>query len=121
MDHFAPGDRLSACKAEMRPIGLALKRTNKKYGRRQGELMLVHQCVDCGKISINRIAADDIPSKVYDLYGSSMRLDAAACRQMEASGIALVSPEDEEIVCARLFGWNSPVEANGGSAIPFAA
>lgn len=45
------GDRQANCKGLMKPIGL----TNKK----DGEIMLIHQCVKCGKISTNRIAGDD--------------------------------------------------------------
>jgi hypothetical protein len=33
LDLFRAGDRLSACKAPMQPVGLALKHTRKKYGR----------------------------------------------------------------------------------------
>jgi hypothetical protein len=59
LDHEKAGDRLSACKAGMRPIGLTYKRTRKKYGDQRGEMMLVHLCLDCGKVSLNRVAADD--------------------------------------------------------------
>ncbi len=60
LDLYAAGDRLSACKAPMRPIGLTMKTGRNKYQREsRGELMLVHQCTDCGTLSINRIAADD--------------------------------------------------------------
>jgi DNA-directed RNA polymerase subunit RPC12/RpoP len=59
LDHQKAGDRLSACKAGMRPIGLTYKRIRKKYGDQRGEMMLVHLCMDCGKISLNRVAADD--------------------------------------------------------------
>lgn len=43
----------------MNPIGLTL--------RNDGELMIVHQCISCGKISPNRIAGDDIPEIVLSL------------------------------------------------------
>src|SRR5512139_2755149 len=60
LDLYEAGDRLAACKAGMRPVGLTLKRSRDKYGgQAAGELMLVHQCSECGKLSINRIAADD--------------------------------------------------------------
>ncbi len=60
LDQFEAGDRLSACKARMQPVGLTFKQRAKKYaGHQPGELMLIHQCDDCGKLSINRIAADD--------------------------------------------------------------
>jgi DNA-directed RNA polymerase subunit RPC12/RpoP len=60
VDLNRPGDRLAECKGGMRPIGLTLKRSRNKYAReRDGEVMLIHQCAECGKLSINRIAADD--------------------------------------------------------------
>jgi hypothetical protein len=43
----------------MEPIGLRFKR--------DGELMIVHQCLSCGKISNNRIAGDDIPEVILML------------------------------------------------------
>ncbi len=58
LDLFEAGDRLSACKGQMLPIGITVKSLVKKYPG-QGELMLVHRCEDCGKVSINRIAGDD--------------------------------------------------------------
>jgi hypothetical protein len=60
LDLFAAEDRLSACKGQMKPIGLTMKKGRNKYqlgGR--GELMLIHECIECGSLSINRIATDD--------------------------------------------------------------
>lgn len=105
LDLYKAGDRLSACKAEMRPVGLTLKKTNKKYGKNQGELMIIHRCVDCGDFSINRIAADDIASTIYEIFEKSLRLDKHTIEQMAACGIVPLNADDEEIVHARLFGW----------------
>ena len=68
------GDRLCACKGPMRPVGLALKRTKKKYApdRARGELMLVHHCAACGAFSLNRIAADDSPPRLWEVFQSSL-------------------------------------------------
>lgn len=43
----------------MKPIGLRYK-----Y---DGEIMIVHRCLSCGKISNNRIAGDDIPEVILSL------------------------------------------------------
>ena len=43
----------------MKPIGLRFKH--------DGELMIVHQCVCCGKIVNNRVAGDDIPDVILTL------------------------------------------------------
>ena len=48
-----PGDRLSLCKGIMDPIGV--------WVRKDGEWAIIHRCRACGKLSSNRIAADDNP------------------------------------------------------------
>lgn len=105
MDLYEVGDRLSACKAEMRPVGLALKRTNKKYGQQQGELMIIHHCVECGKVSVNRIAADDDAENILDIYIRSLRMDARLKMWITNSGIQALTDADEDLVRRRLFGW----------------
>ncbi len=106
VDLFKAGDRLSACKAQMEPVGLTLKKTNKKYQRpTQGELMLIHYCSDCGKISINRIAADDIAENIFEVFDRSLCLDPWTRAQLERGKIQILQQPDEEIVRARLFGW----------------
>ncbi len=76
LDLYAPGDRLSACKAGMRPVGLALKRVNKKYGaEKSGELLLVHYCEECGKVSLNRLAADDDRQTLLETFQASLALE----------------------------------------------
>ena len=89
LDQFEAGDRLSACKACMKPIGLTLKRIAKKYAN-QGELMLVHQCEDCGKVSINRIAADDDSEKLLAVLEPSTRLDPGTRDRLVHEGVALL-------------------------------
>lgn len=105
MDLYEAGDRLSACKSEMRPVGLALKKTNKKYGKQQGELMIIHHCTGCGSISINRTAADDDADTILGIFARSQRLDPQVKARIAQSGIQPLTALDEEIVCARLFGW----------------
>jgi hypothetical protein len=106
MDLYRPGDRLSACKSEMRPIGVTLKRERKKYGRQQGELMLVHQCTDCGSLSINRIAADDDAETIFSIYQASLVLNTRDQARIEQAGIQILREADLAIVRARLFGWS---------------
>ncbi len=104
LDLYASGDRLAACKSEMRPIALTFKRTSKKYGQQKGELMLVHQCTDCGSISINRIAADDNDERILEIYLHSLRLSEPQLSQIKNSGIQMVGAADETLMRARLFG-----------------
>lgn len=54
-----PGDRKSMCGSRMMPIGLRFKQ--------DGELMIVHKCNSCGKISNNRISGDDFTDAILNL------------------------------------------------------
>lgn len=54
-----PGDRKSMCGGRMKPIGLRFKQ--------DGELMIVHKCNSCGKVSNNRIAGDDFTDAILNL------------------------------------------------------
>ncbi len=75
---------MSACKAIMQPIGLTVKRGRNKYGEGMfGELMLIHRCSECGKLSINRIAADDQTERLMEIFFSSLGLDSSTQHQLE--------------------------------------
>ena len=104
LDLYAAGDRLSACKSPMRPIGLTVKATRKKYGSGHGELMLIHLCTDCTALSINRIAADDDPQKVFDVFEGFFRLDVSTQTRLDAEGIRALTAADSNTVSAQLFG-----------------
>jgi hypothetical protein len=105
LDLFGPGDRLSACKMRMKPVALTLKRAEKRYQFAQpGELMLVHQCEDCGKISINRIAADDDNGALLDIYHASQSLDAATRTRLLEASISPLGAAERKLVNLRLFG-----------------
>lgn len=102
LDHKQAGDRLSACKAPMRPAGVALKQSRKKYGTDTGELMLVHVCGGCGKVSLNRIAADDDPQAILAAYDASCRGASPALE-----GVALLGRAHAGLVRTRLFGMEA--------------
>ena len=73
MDLYRAGDRMSACRGLMRPVGLSLKWVDKKYGfNKPGELMLIHRCEECGKVSLNRIAADDDNQAILVVFRTSL-------------------------------------------------
>ena len=63
-----PGDRSSECHGRMEPISV--------WVRKNGEWAIIHRCKICGKISSNRIAADDNPMKLMALamrpFGSTI-------------------------------------------------
>jgi hypothetical protein len=105
LDLYKAGDRLAACKSLMRPVGLALKRTRKKYGpQAAGELMLVHRCVECGKVSLNRIAADDDVDKAWGIFTSSSGPDDQILAQVRESGVDPLDLSASNLVRAQLFG-----------------
>jgi DNA-directed RNA polymerase subunit RPC12/RpoP len=107
LDLYKAGDRLSACKAHMRPMALTLKRTGKKYNQpNQGEMMLIHLCDECGKLSINRIAADDDIKAVLEIFEGSRKLDTEMKSLLTQAGISILEAGDGRLVRERLLGPN---------------
>jgi hypothetical protein len=104
LDLFKAGDRLAACKGKMKPVALALKKSYKKYGEGLGEMMLVHLCTECSKISINRIAADDIAETIIDLFERSLVLDLRIQDMLAECGITALGISEIGLVKRRLLG-----------------
>ena len=104
LDLYAAGDRLSACKGQMKPVGLTLKKGRNKYQHEpRGELMLVHECVECGTLSINRIAADDDASTIMTIFQSSIENHGHTLK-CEGQGIVTLKANDEDILYRQLYG-----------------
>ena len=102
LDLYSSGDRLSACKAGMKPVGLTMKKSRNKYQLSpRGELMLVHICTDCESISINRIAADDDPEAVLEVFRDSLNFSLH-----DEDEISILRNED--MVTVQLFGMRVP-------------
>ena len=59
VDAERSGDRASACKGMMEPIGV--------FERPNGEEVIVHRCVRCGFERFNRVGADDDEAQVAAL------------------------------------------------------
>ncbi|HVN55689.1 MAG TPA: RNHCP domain-containing protein [Anaerolineaceae bacterium] len=105
IDLYEPGDRLSACKAPMRPVGLTMKKTRKKYARcAPGELMLIHLCAGCAALSVNRLAADDDPQALVEIFERSLHTEAALYELLCHSAIELLGAQDQSLVIGQLFG-----------------
>ena len=110
LDLFAAGDRLSACKAPMRPIGLTMKKSKNKYQHeRRGELMLIHECVECKSLSINRIAADDDSGTILTVFQECFTLGHQMRIVCEEQGIFILSAKDSEVVHAHLYGRSNKI------------
>ena len=54
-----PGDRASDCGSLMEPVAV--------WVRKNGEWAIIHRCRRCGKLSSNRVAADDNPMKLMSI------------------------------------------------------
>jgi|WetSurMetagenome_2_1015567.scaffolds.fasta_scaffold156585_2 hypothetical protein len=119
VDLYEAGDRMAACKENMQPLGLTIKKTRNKYSPTGGELMLIHRCTECGKLSINRIAADDDAERIWEMYEKSLKGDwvngdwsigeksygdRLIVEPGRPSGIQPLGPADRDLVSTRLFG-----------------
>ena len=105
LDLYAAGDRLSACKGKMKPIGLTMKKGRNKYRlESRGELMLIHQCMECSAISINRIAADDDTETVITVFQESLRHHTQINSMCNPHGIVPLYVNDTEMLKAQLYG-----------------
>lgn len=94
------GDRKAECLGGMRPVGLTFK--HEGIGR-QGEIMLVHECAQCARVSINRIAGDDDNEKIVSIYRDSQS-DVALMNALKAQHIQLLTSKDASEINMQLFG-----------------
>lgn len=110
LDLDEPGDRKSACQDEMEPIGLTFKQEGiNKYGKaKQGELMLIHQCLKCDKISINRLAADDNSQAILEVFEKSKQLASEETQKLLKKGIEVLAEKDKKGIVTQLFGKDFP-------------
>lgn len=112
LDLYTAGDRLSACKAPMRPIGLTMKKSRNKYQlEARGELMLIHQCSDCKVLSINRIAADDDSGTVMAVFQGSLLPGHQPPGLCQEYGIVILREEDIQLVHTQLYGRYAKIPA----------
>lgn len=108
LDLYSAGDRLSACKGQMMPIGLTMKKSRNKYRlASRGELMLIHDCMECNTLSINRIAADDDSESIVSVFQNHlMHGHHQRCKQQ---GIEMLGMRQSNIVYEQLYGQNIAV------------
>ena len=97
----AKGDRRAACNGGMEPIGLTFKHEGQG---RSGEIMLIHLCTACQKVSINRIARDDPEDTILQIFDTSLTLDQALRDTITAGGIYILGESDRPEVRVQLFG-----------------
>jgi hypothetical protein len=66
--------------------------------------MLIHECVECRTLSINRIAADDDSEVVMAVFQESFALGHQMQTQCLQYGIVILHREHEEVVRSQLYG-----------------
>ena len=71
--------------------------------------MLIHECTECGSLSINRIAADDDSESILEIFNTSLKNSSQLRARSEADGIIMLDTEDGELVRSQLFGQNVEV------------
>ena len=91
----------------MKPIGLTMKMGRNKYRlESRGELMLIHECVECKSISINRIAADDDAETVMTVFQESLVIPTQIQTLSDRYGIIPLNATNMERVYKQLYGQN---------------
>lgn len=118
VDWQRAGDRMSACKGKMHPVGLALKRDNNKYASHSGELMVIHLCEDCGQVSANRIAADDCAETLLAVFEDTALLTADVRASLRDAGIEWLTEDKIHLVYRRLYGTEEVGRAAPAGAAP---
>ena len=96
VDMYREGDRLSSCGTKMKPIALTFKNTgpNKFVIDQKGELMIVHKCIKWGKVSINRIASDDKPDEILEVFENSLNMNKDQKDNLKSVGIKIAEEKD---------------------------
>ena len=90
----------------MKPIGLMFKlsEVNPFSGRANGDLMVVHECVHCGKISANRISGDDCTHIILNVLEGSLSISDSKRAALLHRGISMLTLVDMYEVKVALYG-----------------
>jgi hypothetical protein len=95
------GDRHATCHGGMQPVGLTFK--HEGMGR-IGEAMLIHVCSLCDKLSINRLARDDLNHNVLEIFAESAAMDPELHARITGNDIYILGETDERELRVQLFG-----------------
>jgi hypothetical protein len=68
--------------------------------------MIVHLCLNCGKISCNRIAGDDNCHVITCLLEKSGNLSQKIITRLFNQGIRLLTQDDKQEVLTSLYGYD---------------
>jgi len=95
------GDRRAECQGGMKPIGLTFRIED---AQTRGEIMLIHDCMGCEKISINRLAADDGEALILQIYSTTCTMSEQTREMLQQQGIYVAGESDQETIHRQLFG-----------------
>ncbi len=95
------GDRKADCYGGMQPIGLTFK--HEGIGK-QGEVMLIHLCSVCQRISINRIARDDLEQDILNIFEMSLDMSEATKDMLDKKGVTPLSNNERVELNIQLYG-----------------
>ena len=106
VDENVAGDRMASCNTGMKPIGLTTKTARiDKWGEEvKGELMIIHQCNRCGKISLNRILSEDESSEIMNTFETGIKMDEKKREELKKKGIFILEDKDREEIKKQIFG-----------------
>lgn len=96
----------SDCGGKMEPIGLTFKKEGlDKYGKEKiGELMMIHLCLTCHRLSFNRIAADDNPEMILHIFEESKNLNHGLLDKLNNENIKILTESDKPEILIQLYG-----------------
>lgn len=81
-------------------------KVNPFTNRESDELMIIHQCLNCSKLSPNRIAGDDNEYQILFILKESINLDEKLTAQLKNLGLELITTSNKEGALISLFGIN---------------
>jgi len=70
--------------------------------------MVIHYCMECARISINRIAADDNAELLFGLFENSLVLGEDTRKILMEGGIQVLDEQEHPMVRRQLFGSMAP-------------
>ncbi|BCJ28437.1 RNHCP domain-containing protein [Actinocatenispora sera] len=78
LDRNTPGDRKATCSAGMEPIAVTV--------RGKGSWVLVHRCLSCGRLRLNRTAGDDNPLLLLRLAALPLTMPPFPVQRLQDDG-----------------------------------
>lgn len=71
--------------------------------------MLIHECTECGVLSINRIAADDDSESIIRVFKESLLAGNPIRAKCEREEIMMSDTEEAEILYSQLHGQSKKI------------